>query len=252
MKTAFPAPLTVWAAVCLTLAPAAWSQNSSDEALRKEVEDLRGEVKALRSELDQIKATLRDLTTPRNLVFDIGGAPYIGEANAKVVLIEFSDYQCPYCVDYFTNTYRHIIADYVKTGKVRYVARDFPGESIHPNALKAAEAARCATDQGKFWEMHDELFTNQKSLGSSGISDSARAAGLDMAEFQACFDSGKYTARVRKDEDETVKIGIKGTPAFLLGTPDPANPSKIKLNKMLIGSQPLSAFQQTIENLLPK
>ncbi len=234
------------------LAPAAWPQNPPDEALRREVEDLRGEVKALRSEVDQIKATLRDLTTPRNPVFDIGGAAYMGEANAKVVLIEFSDYQCPYCMDYFANAYAHLIADYVKTGKVKYVARDFPGESVHPNALRAAEAARCANEQGKFWEMHDNLFRNQKNLGARGISDSAAAAGLDMAKFQACFDSGKYTAGIRKDEEETVKMGIKGTPAFLLGTPDPANPSKIKLNKMLIGSQPLAAFEQTIESLLPK
>lgn len=176
----------------------------------------------------------------------------MGNEKAKLVLVEFSDYQCPYCMDYFSHTYSQVVADYVKTGKMRYVARDFPGESIHPNALQAAEAARCATEQGKFWVMHDNLFANQKTLGSTGISDSAMASGLDMAKFQACLDSSKYLDAIRKDEDETLKLGVKGTPAFFLGTPDPANPSKIKLSKALIGSQPLSTFQQTIDSLLGK
>ncbi len=232
---------------------AAWSQSTSTSqqaAVQKEVDDLRIEVKALRSELDQLKQTLRDLTTPRIPTFDITGAPAMGAEGAKLVLIEFSDYQCPFCMEYFTNTYRRVIADYVKTGKMKYVVRDFPGESIHPNALQAAEAARCAVEQGKFWTMHDNLFTNQKSLGSTGIFDSASAAGLEMTKFQVCIDSNKYAALIRKDEDETAKLGVKGTPAFFLGTPDPANPSKIKLAKALIGSQPWTAFQQTIDSLL--
>jgi protein-disulfide isomerase len=243
--------LALLAAVCLVAAlPAARAQSQSDAELRNEVENLKGQVKALRTDLDQIKATLHDLTTPRTPLFDIGGAPSMGDAKAKVVLIEFSDYQCPYCMDYFTSTYRRLIADYVKTGKVKYVVRDLPGESIHPNALQAAQAARCAADQGKFWEMHDSLFTNQRSLGSTGITDSASAAGLDAAKFSACFDSNKYVEGIRKEANEALQLGAKGTPAFFLGTPDPANPSKVKLSKALIGAQPLSTFQQTIDTLL--
>lgn len=225
---------------------------SQDTELRKEVDGLKAEVKSLRADLEQIKQTLRDLTEPRAPVFDITGAPAMGDEKAKLVLIEFSDYQCPYCMDYFTNTYQRLLANYVKTGKVKYVARDFPGESIHPNALQAAEAARCATEQGKFWLMHDSLFRNQKELGSTGIAKSAADAGLDINKFNSCYASNKYLDPVRKDEDETVKLGVKGTPAFFLGTPDPANPSKIKLAKALIGSQPWSAFQQTIDGLLAK
>jgi protein-disulfide isomerase len=243
--------LALFGFVCLVAGlPAARAQSQSDAELRKEIESLKGEVRALRTDLDQVKATLHDLTTPRNPLSDISGAPSMGDAKARVVIIEFSDYQCPYCVDYFTNTYRRVIADYVKTGKVRYVVRDFPGESIHPNALQAAQAARCAADQGKFWEMHDNLFTNQKNLGSTGITDSATAAGLDAATFRACFDSNKYVEGIRKDENEALQLGAKGTPAFFLGTSDPANPSKVKLSKALIGSQPMSTFQQTIDSLL--
>jgi protein-disulfide isomerase len=250
IRLALPALL---AAACLMTAPSpGWTQSQSDAALKTEVESLKGEVKSLRSELDEVKKTLHDLTTRPEPVFDATGSQAMGNANAKLVMIEFSDYQCPYCMDYFTNSYRKIIDEYVKTGKLRYVVRDFPGESIHPYALKAAEGARCAAEQGKFWEMHDGLFNNQRNLGTTGISDSAQSSGLNLTQFQACLDSGKHTAGIKKDEDDTVKLGVKGTPAFFIGTPDPANPLKIKLAKIMIGSQPLTAFQQVIDGLLAK
>ncbi|MGB6946993.1 MAG: thioredoxin domain-containing protein [Bryobacteraceae bacterium] len=254
MMRALPPSLVALLAAAFLAAvpPAATAQSAatSQASLQKEVEDLKSEVKALRNELDQVKQTIHDLTAPRTITFDVGGAPIMGDEAAKVVLVEFSDYQCPYCMAYFTNTYRQVVDEYVKTGKMRYVVRDFPGESIHPNALQAAEAARCATEQGKFWPMHDDLFANQKKLGSTGISDSAEAAGLDMTKFHACFDSRKYTDAVRKDEGETLKLGVKGTPAFFFGTPDPADPNKIKLSKAIVGAQPWTAFQQTIDSFL--
>jgi protein-disulfide isomerase len=234
------------AAGLFAAAVSAWPQTPD-----KQIEELRSEVKALRAELDQVKATLHDITTRQNPIFDVAGAPSMGDAKAPVVFIEFSDFQCPFCMDYFSTNYRKIIDEYVKTGKIRYIVRDFPGENIHPNALKAAEAARCAADQGKFWEMHDNLFTNQRNLATTGITDSAKAAGLNMAAFQTCFDSGKYTAAIKKDENDTSQL-VKGTPAFFVGIPDPANPSKIKLMNALVGSQPLQNFQKMIDALLPK
>lgn len=253
MRRAFAACAVRAVAVgCLAVVAAQPQSSSGDTELRKEVEALRSEVKSLRSELDQVKSTLHDLTARQNLIFDLSGAPSMGDPKAGIVLIEFSDYQCPYCMDYFSGTYRKVIDEYVKVGKLRYVVRDFPGESIHPNALKAAEAARCAAEQGKFWEMHDSLFTNQRNLPTTGITDSAKTAGLDLAVLQTCLDSGKHTAGIRKDEEETVRLGVKGTPAFFIGTPDPANPSKVKLVTALIGAQPLQAFQKVIDSLLVK
>jgi protein-disulfide isomerase len=228
------------------------AQTGDNADLRKQIEELRTEVQTLRAEVDQLKSTLHDLTTPRNPPYDISGAQLTGDPKAKVVLVEFSDYQCPFCMDYYTNTYHKLMAEYVKTGKLRYAVRDFPSESVHPNALQAAEAARCAAEQGKFWEMHDNLFNNQKSLGTDGIRQSAAASGLNMNAFQACYASAKYESAVKKDEQETEKLGVKGTPAFLLGTPDPANPGKIKVARALVGSQPFSTFQQSIDSLLAK
>jgi protein-disulfide isomerase len=245
-------PALLAAAFIMTAAFPCWAQSQSDAALKKEVESLRGEVKSLRSELDEVKKTLHDLTTRPEPIFDATGSQSMGNSSAKVVMIEFSDYQCPYCMDYFTNVYRKVIDEYVKTGKVRYVVRDFPGETIHPYALKAAEGARCGAEQGKFWEMHDGLFNNQRNLGTTGISDSAQSAGLNLPQFQACLDSGKHTAAIQKDENDTLKLGVKGTPAFFVGTPDPANPFKIKIAKVMIGAQPFAAFQQVLDGLLPK
>jgi protein-disulfide isomerase len=250
MKRTLGISLLAFVGVVAPTAALAQSPSSPDNALQKEIDDLKTELRSIRGEMEQLKQTIHDLTTPKPLVFDITGAPALGNDGAKLVMIEFSDYQCPYCMDYFSNTYRRLIAEYVKTGRVKYVARDFPVENIHPKALEAAQAARCATEQGKFWEMHDSLFANQKNFASTGIADAATAAGLDIAKFNACFESRKYADAIHKEEDDTVKLGIKGTPAFFIGTPDPANPAKIKLVKGLIGSQPLPAFQQTLDSLL--
>jgi len=237
---------------CLTMVAQVRRQSTANAPLEKQVADLKSEVTALRTEVDQLKAALRDLTTRQNPVLDVSGAPSMGDPKASLVLIEFSDYQCPFCMDYFSSTYRKVIAEYVNTGKLRYVVRDFPGESIHPNALKAAEAARCATEQGKFWEMHDNLFTNQRNLATTGITDSAKASGLNLVTFQTCLDSGKQAAGIRKDENEAVQLGAKGTPAFFFGAPDPSNPSRVKLLNGMVGAQPLSAFEKMIDGLTAK
>jgi protein-disulfide isomerase len=103
------------------------------------------------------------------VVLSVDGAPSMGNGDAKVTLIEFSDYQCSFCGRHFSQTLPRLMTEYVKTGKVKYVLRDFPLEPIHPLAFKAAEAARCASDQGKYWEMHDRLFSNQQALGPKDL-----------------------------------------------------------------------------------
>lgn len=139
--------------------------------------------------------------------------------------------------------------EYIQTGKVKYVSLDFPLESIHPNAFKAAEAARCAGDQGKYWEMHDRLFADQKAIGLKDLPQHAQALGLDSAGFQKCLDGGKYAAKIREDLNEGMKAGVRGTPAFFLGLTDPAN-SKVKVQRMISGAQAYSAFQAALDELL--
>ena len=124
---------------------------------------------------------------------------------------------------------------------------DFPLESIHKFAFKAAEASHCAGEQGKYWEMHDRLYANQKTLEPS--TDHAKALGLDVPKFEACLNSGKYAEAVRKNAAEGQKAGVTGTPAFFLAYTDPTS-SKVKTVTRLVGAQPFSAFKAQIDKLL--
>ena len=162
-----------------------------------------------------------------------------GDANAKVTIVEFSDYECPFCGRFFKETYPQIDEQYVKTGKVKMVFRDFP-LSFHQNAQKASEAAECAGDQNKYWEMHDLLFKNQQALSVSELKKYAGQLGLNQKTFDDCLDSGKNAAEVKKDMAEGSQYGVSGTPAFFIN------------GKKLVGAQPFSAFKAVIDAELAK
>ena len=139
-----------------------------------------------------------------------------GDKNAKVTLVEYSDFQCPYCGN-FTPTLDRIMEEY--KGEVKLIYRHFPLTSIHPNAQKAAEASECANDQGKFWEMHDKMFTDQNNLGVDSLKAMAKSLGLNTSKFNECLDDGKYAQKVTDSETEGITYGVEGTPAtFVNGT----------------------------------
>ena len=185
------------------------------------------------------------------LVLNIDGASAIGERFAKVAIVEFSDYQCPMCNEFFRVTLRQIEEEYLDTGKLRYVFRDFPLESMHPLALRAAEAAHCAGDQEKYWKMHDRLFRNQTTLEDRFLLLHARRLALNVTTFEQCLESGKHTARVRNSVAEGKKAGVKGTPWFFLGITD-ASASKMRVVTIISGAQPFSVFKEAIDKLLAR
>jgi len=158
-----------------------------------------------------------------------------GDKNAKVTIIEFSDYECPFCQRFYSQTLSQIDEQYIKTGKVKLVYRDFPLTSIHQNAQKAAEAAECAGEQGKYWEMHNTLFEKGVSGGVNTFKTYSKDIGLDQGKFNTCLDSGKMTEEVRKDLRDGESYGVSGTPAFFVN------------GKIISGAQPFSVFQQAIE-----
>jgi protein-disulfide isomerase len=162
--------------------PVAAQPGGEIEALRQEIEDVKTAQREIRAELEQIKTLLRRMTSPardvEDVVFDLAGRPAKGASGARVILIEFSDFECPYCGRHFRQTLPRIDREYVQTGKVRYVFRHFPLESLHKEAFKAAEAALCAGDQQKFWEMHDRLFAHQDALATGKLPGHAAALGL--------------------------------------------------------------------------
>src|SRR5262249_51887994 len=128
--------------------------------------------------------------------------------------------------------------------------RNFPLEQLHPLALKAAEAAECAGDQGKYWEMHERLFKNQNLLDAKEMPAHALVLGLDGDKFKQCFEGGKFTAKVKADQTDGTKLNVTGTPTFFFGYLDEKDPSKLKAIKKLSGAQPLAAFADILDNLL--
>ena len=166
------------------------------------------------------------------------GNYFKGDENAPVTLYEFSDYQCPFCGRFFSDTLPLIEENYIKTGKVKLVFKDFPLDSIHPEATPAALAARCAGDQGKYWEFHDKIFQNQQLLGSAAYSQWAQELGLDVSQFDNCLNTRKHLSAVRKDLLEGQQAGISGTPGFVLN------------GQVISGAQPYPVFQQAIESAL--
>jgi len=157
-----------------------------------------------------------------------------GDANAPVTIIEFSDFECPFCKRFVSQTLPQIEEKYIKTGKVKFVYKNFP-LGFYQNSQKAAEAAACSKDQGKFWEMHDMLFNKGVKVGIDGFKQYAVDLGLDATKFNTCLDTDAKASEVQTDLAEGSAAGIRGTPGFLIN------------GKKLSGAQPFEVFQQMIE-----
>ena len=215
-------------------------------------------LKAIQGELHEMKTLLatRPAAAPagpaapavqQSVQLDLGNRPFRGEKAAPIAVVEITDYQCPFCGRHARETMPQIEKEYVDTGKVKYYVVDLPLEMMHRDAFKAATAVRCANDQGKYWEMHDQLFANQQTLNQWD----ARAASvnLEMAKFDACLASGKYDSDVRKDMSLAQSTGISGTPGFYLAATEPGS-TKVKTLRFVSGAQPFAAFKAQIDALL--
>ena len=224
------------------------ANSKSDEeikALRKEMQDLRKDVEDLKTKTivrQQVPAP-----EPQEVVVSMNDDPVKGDLNAPVTIIEFSDFQCPYCGRFFKSTLTEIERDYIKTGKVRYVFRDFPLD-FHKQAPKASEAANCAGEQGKYWEMHDKLFENQNALMVDKLRQYAAEVGLESGPFDACLDSGKYAEEINRDVEDGKKAGVSGTPSFFIGKSQ--GPGKEITGKRIVGARPFESFKQVIDQIL--
>jgi len=231
----------------------AQSNNNSDDikTLIKEIQELKASQEAMQKDITAIKERLIPKPPPpfKGADISIQGDPVMGSKDAKVTLVEFTDYQCPFCGRAFRQTYPPVVAEYVKTGKLRYVIHNYPLTQLHANAFRAAEAARCAQDQGKFWEMHDRLFGNQKALDQKGLEASAKALGLDTQQFDQCLTSGKYKKEIQEEVAAGKKLGVTGTPTFFLG-PTGNDPNEVKATKKIGGAFPYTAFKKAIDGIL--
>jgi len=173
--------------------------------------------------------------------------PVKGNQNAPVIVIEFSDFQCPFCAKFYRETLSQFEESYVDTGKVKFVYRDMPIDSLHPNARPAAIAAECADEQGKFWDYHNMLFEKQAEWQSLSAADFqttmskyATDLGLESASFDSCIKSQDVADEVNKDSLDATRYGATGTPTFFIGN------EKDGFTKF-VGAQPFTAFQAAID-----
>lgn len=163
--------------------------------------------------------------------------PSIGPEDAKVVIVAFEDFECPFCARAFP-IIREIMTIY--KDQVRFIFRDFPLTQVHPNALPAALAAECAHEQGKFWPYHDKLFSNQTSLSATALKQYAKEINLNTKQFNNCVETGKYIAEVQNDFETGVDAGVTGTPTWFIN------------GKKISGVIPLEAWKKIIEAELNK
>jgi protein-disulfide isomerase len=164
------------------------------------------------------------------------GFPSLGPEDAEIVIVEFSDYQCPFCKRWHDQVYQQLLAAY--PGQIRLVFRNLPLTSIHPDAMSAAVASLCAEEQGSFWQFHDKLFSDAYGLGRSAYTRYASDLDLDTASFEACLDSGKFDDFIQADMDFSLNLGVRSTPTFFVN------------GLAVVGAQPLDVFKQVIDQEL--
>jgi protein-disulfide isomerase len=182
---------------------------------------------------------------------NIDGAPTKGKADAPVTMVEFADFQCPFCGRFVTDSLQQIEKKYVDTGQVKFVYEQYP-LPFHPNAQPAAMAAECANAQGKFWPMHDKLYATQttwESLDNTAVKNTfkqyAAGLGLNTASFNSCLDSSKYSDKIQKQSSLGSQYGVSGTPTFYIGNQKAGY-------TQIVGAQPITSFEQMIKQLSGK
>ena len=221
------------------------SNLNSDQISEKDLDDAiaKIELKILQNQLPT-----KQQSPPLKISED--NDPIIGNRDAEITIIEFSDFQCPFCARFHVQTLPTIMDEYINKGTVKLVFRDFPIQSIHPNALPASVAAECANEQKKFKEMHDVLFEKQNEWSNQNIesvmntfSQYASDLGLEEKAFDSCLKNGKYIEEIQKDLDDGRTYGISGTPGFFIGN-DQIGFIELK------GAQPFENFKKVIDNQL--
>ena len=251
-------PLALVAALATGILPVPTMAETDVERLEEEIEALKEGQEKILSMLEAMEEKAGNAPAaaparkppiaPAEVTLDVSDRPMKGDLDAPVTVIEFSDYQCPFCARHARETLPAIVENYIETGKVRYVFMDLPLQSIHPLAFKAALAGRCAAEQGMFWEMHDRLFANQRSL--EPFSDHAEAIGLNVTRFESCLEDPDQAAALREDLGLASKAGAGSTPYFLLARTDSRHPDEVKTSMRIKGALNAAVFTRELEKLL--
>jgi len=215
--------------------------------IRRDMSGLKKQVQQLRTEINELKIKAGDSQGRAGATsFDIGKGKSLGKANAEYAIVEFTDYECPFCARYNQKTLGKIKKKYVDTGKLQYLIRNFPLD-FHQGAKLAAIAANCAGAQGAYPKMHDQLFENQHKLSRELYEQIAVDLGLDMGRFKKCLIDPEQEAEINNEIALGKRIGISGTPAFIMGRLKDGQLTDIKA---LSGAQPFSSFTRIIDSMI--
>jgi len=230
--------------------PAKDQPQSDLSALRADVKALQAEQKQVVTRLDELMHLLQANGQPVHpqppSTLDMHGLIFRGDGGAQVAIVEYADFECPYCGQFAREVYPQISDKYIKTGKVKYFYRDLP---FHPHAIAAARAAHCAGDQGKYWELHDNLFTKLAALSDPVLLDRAKNLGLDTDKFSECLSSDRFTDDIRKGMTEGQTLGIDGTPTFFIGTVGPDD-DLVKIRARINGTDTYETFASSLDAAL--
>lgn len=236
--------------MALALPLAAQVPVPKDEGItRQQADEIISELKQIRQLLEQqqTKSDASKDEAPKRATLNLQGAQMIGDKNAPLTMVEFTDYQCPYCNQFYTATFPELKKNYIDTGKMRFFSRDLPLD-FHPDAMRAAQAGRCAAEQGQFWKMRDLMAANPDKLDMENLVADAGDLKLDVHAFRVCVESEKTKDAVQTDVLDAVRIGADGTPAFVVGksTADGVD------GTMIVGAMPYDTFDQALKNPDPK
>ncbi|WP_114327547.1 DsbA family protein [Candidatus Colwellia aromaticivorans] len=219
------------------------------QVIKDDLKHLKKEIAVIRQALTDIHKIAMDTPEPAaqpipaELTLDLNpDDPLLGSAEAKIAIIEFSDFQCPYCKRFAEQTFPPIKKNYIDTGKVRYIARDFPLD-FHPQAQGAAIAASCAQAQGAYWPMRDSLFSNIRNLGPERYTELASNLKLDLTKFNQCSKDKSKAEEVLADQGFGASLGISGTPSFLIGI---IKGDKLINARLIVGAQGYQTFSTVI------
>jgi protein-disulfide isomerase len=246
------------AALFLTALSAAWVPDTrAQQGGDPSAAITRGQADAIVQELQEIRKLLESIDkkslaqapqrpkVPPTAKVSVKDSPVLGSADAPVTVVEFTDYQCTYCLRFIQQTFPKLKEQFIDTGKVRWVVRDMP-LGFHKNARKAAQAAHCAGEQDKFWEMRSVLFLNAKKLEEENLPSYAQTMGLDMTAFDSCLASDRHLAAIDKSAQDAGGVQITGTPTFVVGT---ATGDWVD-GKRVVGARDFKIFEENILKLL--
>jgi protein-disulfide isomerase len=223
-------------------------EDAEHEAILEELRELRAKVERLEQSLTgttNLQAPAQQAERETEVRVSTSGRYVLGKDDAPVTLVEFTDYQCPYCNQFFFMTRPKLKSDYIDAGILRLVIKDLP-LPIHPDARRAAHAARCGGEQDAFWRIQEMLYSNARQFNDSLLDQYLTALDLDKEDFGECMDSGRHYQAIDRDMFEARGAGIRSTPSFVLGRTD----GDVLEGKKIRGAQPYEVFSAEIESIL--